>query len=114
MKRNIELFTVLSIVGSWTSIVAGGSDEIEMSEDNIVKIFDFSTASEDQLNNWWEVSDTVRYRNTFNSVSVPKLSSRPIVKLVKAPAPANCSWCLPSDVRPCYRRVSGWFIFIIL
>ena len=55
MKRNIELFTVLSIVGSWTSIVAGGSDEIEMSEDNIVKIFDFSTTSEDQLNSWWEV-----------------------------------------------------------
>jgi len=62
MKRNIELFTILFTVASWTSsVAAAGSDDKEMSEDtDFVKIFDFTTASEDQLNDWWEVSDTVR------------------------------------------------------
>ena len=63
MRREIKLITLLFIVASLTSRVAAGPDEIEMSEDtavDIVKIFDFTTSSEDQINDWWEVSDTVR------------------------------------------------------
>ena len=63
MKRNIKLFALLFIVASLTYRVAGGPGGIEMSEDtsvDIVKIFDFTTGSEDQINDWWEVSDTVR------------------------------------------------------
>ena len=66
MKRNIKLLTIPFIVASWTSSVAAseGSDGIEIEMlDDLVKIFDFNTGSEDQINNWWEVSDTVRYRN---------------------------------------------------
>ena len=71
MKRNIKLITILFIAASWTSSVAAlaGSDAIEMSHqdsENIVKIFDFNTLSEDHIDNWWEVSDTVRYRNTIH------------------------------------------------
>jgi len=63
MKRNIKLFALPFIVASLTSRVAGRPDGIEMSEDtsvDIVKIFDFTTGSEDQIDDWWEVSDTVR------------------------------------------------------
>ena len=64
MERKIKLFALLFIVAaSLTSRVAGGPDGIEMSQDtsvDIVKIFDFTTGSEDQINDWWEVSDTVR------------------------------------------------------
>ena len=64
MERKIKLFALLFIVAaSLTSRVAGGPGGIEMSRDtsvDIVKIFDFTTGSEDQINDWWEVSDTVR------------------------------------------------------
>ena len=84
MKRNIELFTILFTVASWTSsVAAAGSDDKEMSEDtDIVKIFDFTTASEDQLNDWWEVSDTVRYRNSFQSTNIQ--STFPLVQLTSS------------------------------
>ena len=60
MKRNIHWITICSILASSTSSVTAGSgsDGVEMSDD-IVKIFDFNTGT-DEVNNWWEVSDTVR------------------------------------------------------
>ena len=60
MKRNIQWISICSILASSTSSVTAesGSDGVEMSDD-IVKIFDFNTGT-DEVNNWWEVSDTVR------------------------------------------------------
>ena len=60
MKRNIQWISICSILASSTSSVTAGSgsDGVEMSDDT-VKIFDFNTGT-DEVNNWWEVSDTVR------------------------------------------------------
>ena len=60
MKRNIQWISICSILASSTSSVTAGSgsDGVEMSDDT-VKIFDFNTGI-DEVNNWWEVSDTVR------------------------------------------------------
>merc|ERR1711879_624346 len=94
MERKIKLFALLFIVAaSLTSRVAGGPGGIEMSEDtsvDIVKIFDFTTGSEDQINDWWGVSDTVRdpgMSKAAFTLQKSRLFQRAVFLLSSTPSP---------------------------